>query len=159
MYTLKYQYNLNQKVLIATDSAAGTKKIAIPIPADYMEIIEFGIIPVTDGGDANYAVGLKKGQTTIVEQVHNTRHTMAASVAPKDRLMPINFTVQKGEQFNVLVDLNEVLTSDLTFYLCLTLFDRASFEANSAVEHPHTGEDGAEVIVNSTDTPAPFSYK
>ncbi|MFT5821226.1 MAG: hypothetical protein ACI8ZM_002475 [Crocinitomix sp.] len=156
--SLKFHHLFNLKVVIPSATTLGSKKIPISLPANFMEVIAFGTIPVTDGGDPNYAVGLKVGQKTIFEPVHNKRHAISDSVASKDRLLPINFTVQKNEQFNLMIDLNNTLTSDLTLYLELTLLDRASYTVNTKIEHPHSGPDGAEVINNSQDALTPFDY-
>lgn len=156
--SLKYLHYHNQLVVIPSGSTVGLKKVEIPLPASHMEVVEYGIIPVTNGGDNNFAIGLKKGQKDIMLPVHNKRHAVTDSVAPKDRLMPINFTVQTGEAFSAMVDLSANLSSNLTFYICLTLLDRASYDAGAAAEHPNAGEDGATAVANIQTTNAPFSY-
>jgi len=113
MSTVRRYYHHSESVVLP-NGTNGEKRIKISLPDSFNEIIGFGIAESSNGGDANYKIGLKKNGNDILNATHNVVTKIHESVAPKDKYFPFTGEViEDGANLYLVVETSLALTSPL----------------------------------------------
>lgn len=134
----------------------GINTVKVAVPQSFNQIIGFGIAIESDGGQPHFKVGLRKNGNDLIHQVHNLLTKIDSGVMPKEKLLPINFLVEDGNNLYVVLEITQALTSDLKMdvvFKCIDPNYLKRLEQNTPIAYPASeGDQGKPVNMADVHT-------